>query len=367
VKPVGSGLTRRLVAAQGLVIAIGATTLTVVAVLAGPHLFRVHLREALGPVSGSAAAHLNEAFARTLMLSLGLAVLAAAVTALALSWFVARRITRPVRQLAAAAERVAAGSYRPRVPVPTPDDEIAQVTRSFNRMAEVVERTELTRRRLLADLAHELRTPLATLEGYVEGLADGVVAPEPETWQTLRDAFARLRRLVDDLGLVSRAEEQPPQLELTSVAPAELVHRAVRAAQPAAQRRRLRLHAVVDDDVPPVSVDAERMAEALHNLIDNAIRHTPGGGEIRVETATRGSRTELIVSDDGEGIDPDDLPYVFERFYRADASRTAHDGGSGIGLTIVAAIVRAHGGTVQAHSRGRGTGARFTIRLPTSG
>jgi signal transduction histidine kinase len=341
--------------------------MAVVAILAGPGLFRLHLREALGTVSGSAAAHLDEAFARTLMLSLGLAVLAAAVTALGLSWFFARRIARPVRQLAVAAERIAAGSYHSRVPVPAPDDEIAQVTHSFNRMAEVVERTEITRRRLLADLAHELRTPLATLEGYVEGLADGVVAPERETWHTLRDALGRLRRLVDDLGLVSRAEEQPPDLDLTPVTPAELVRRAVRAAEPAAQRRGVRLRALVDEHVPPVSVDAGRMAEALHNLIDNALRHTPSGGEIRVETAARDSGTELIVSDDGEGIDLADLPHVFERFYRADTARTAHDGGSGIGLTIVAAIVRAHGGNVHAHSRGHGTGARFTIQLPTGG
>jgi signal transduction histidine kinase len=190
------------------------------------------------------------------------------------------------------------------------------VTRSFNRMAAALESTETTR-----------------------------------------------RRLVDDIGVVSRAEEQPPDLELTSVAPAELIHRAVRAAQPAARRRDVRLH-VVDEHAPPIRVDVQRMAEALHNLIDNAIRHTPPGGDVRVETGMRNSWTELIVSDDGEGIGPADLPHVFERFYRADASRSGDHGGSGIGLTIVDAIVRAHGGSVHAHSRGRGTGAQFTIRLP---
>ncbi len=361
-----SVLARRLVTAHAVVIAVGATTLAVVAVVAGPRLFRSHVGEAPGPVSDSAAAHLVEAFARTLLLSLGLAVLAAAITALALSWYLARRIARPVGTLAAGAERIAAGGYSTRVAVPEPDDELAQVTRSFNRMAAALEGTETTRRRLLADLAHELRTPLATLEGYIEGLDDGVIAPEPATWRTLGDALARLRRLVDDLGVVSRADEQSANLELTSASPADLAHRAVLAAQPAAQRRGVRLRELVDDHASQVMVDVERIGEALHNLIDNALRHTPPDGEVRVEVAPHGGWTQFVVSDDGDGIDPADLPHIFERFYRADASRSGHDGGSGIGLTIADRIVRAHGGTVQAFSLGRGEGARFTIRLPST-
>ncbi|HEX6255953.1 MAG TPA: ATP-binding protein [Euzebyales bacterium] len=361
-----SGLTRRLLAAHAVVIAVGATTLAAVAVLAGPSLFRSHVRAALGPLSDSAAAHLDEAFARALLLSLGVAVLTAAVTALTVSWVVARRIARPVSRLADSAGRVAAGDYHTRVPVPSPDDELAHVTRSFNRMATVLEDSETTRRRLLADLAHELRTPLATLEGYVEGLDDGVVAAEPATWRTLADALARLRRLVDDLGVVSRAEQHPPDLELQQVGPGELVHQAVAAAQPLAQRRGVRLHADVTGRTAAVLVDVDRMGEALHNLLDNAVRHTGHGGDVTVTTDVDGGWVELVVADDGEGIDAADLPHVFERFYRADAARGDHHGGSGIGLTIVDAIVRAHGGSVHADSRGRGTGARFTIRLPTA-
>jgi len=360
-----SGLARRLLAAHALVIAVGAATLAAVAVLAGPSLFRSHIRAALGPVSDSATAHLDEAFARALLLSLGVAVLAAAVTALAVSWVVARRIARPVSRLADSSGHIAAGDYRTRVPVPSPDDELAQVSRSFNRMAAALEDTEDTRRRLLADLAHELRTPLATLEGYVEGLDDGVVAAEPATWQTLADALARLRRLVDDLAVVSRAEEQPPDLNLRDVAPANLVRRAVAAAQPAAQRRGVRLRTDVDAGVPVVRVDVERIGEALHNLLDNAVRHTARDGEVTVTAGTHGRWIQLVVADDGQGIDPADLPHVFERFYRADPARGGYDGGSGIGLTIVDAIARAHGGDVHADSRGPGTGARFTMQLPS--
>jgi len=361
-----SGLARRLLAAHAVVIAVGATTLAVVAVLAGPSLFRSHVRAALGPLSEGAAAHLDEAFVRALLLSLGAAVVAAAVAALAVSWVVARRIARPVRRLADSAGRVAAGDYYTRVPLPSPDDELAQVTRSFNRMAAALEGTETTRRRLLADLAHELRTPLATLEGYIEGLDDGVVAAEPATWKTLTDALGRLRRLVDDLGAVSRVEEHPPDLQLQHAAPGELIRQAVAAAQPQAQRRGVRLHSDVIGRQEAVLVDIDRMGEALHNLLDNAICHTAPGGDVTVTTKVDGGWVELVVADDGEGIDAADLPHVFERFYRADAARGDHDGGSGIGLTIVDAIVRAHGGDVHADSRGRGTGARFTIRLPTA-
>jgi two-component system sensor histidine kinase BaeS len=361
-----SGLTRRLLAAHAVVIAVGATTLATVAVLAGPSLFRSHARAALGPLSDSAAAHLDEAFARALLLSLGVAVLGAAIAALAVSWVVARRIARPVSRLADSAGRVAAGDYHTRVPVPQVDDELAQVTRSFNRMAAALEDTETIRRRLLVDLAHELRTPLATLEGYIEGLDDGVVAAEPATWHTLADALARLRRLVDDLAVVSRAEEHPFDLDLHQVRPDELLRQAVAAAQPTAQRRGVHLHSHIAGRPAAVLVDIDRIGEALHNLLDNAIRHTAPGGDVTVATDVDGGWVELVVADSGEGIDATDLPHVFERFYRADAARSDHDGGSGIGLTIVAAIVRAHGGTVRADSGGRGTGARFTIRLPTA-
>ena len=362
-----SGLARRLLAAHAVVIAVGATTLAVVAVLAGPSLFRSHVRAALGPLSDSAAAHLDEAFVRALLLSLGVAVLAAAVTALAVSWLVARRIARPVSRLADGAGQIAAGDYHTRVPVPPVDDELAQVTRSFNRMAAALEDTEATRRRLLADLAHELRTPLATLEGYVEGLDDGVVAAEPATWRILAHALGRLGRLVDDLAVASRVEGLPSDLQLQQITPGELVRQAVAAAQPLAQRRGVRLHSDVTGRPATVLADVDRIGEALHNLLDNAIRHSAPGGDVAVTTDIDGAWVELVVADDGEGIDAADLPHVFERFYRADAARGGdHDGGSGIGLTIVDAIVRAHGGSVHADSRGRGTGTRFTIRLPSA-
>lgn len=359
-----SGLARRLIASHGLVIAAGASTLAGVAILTGPSLFRSHVRQALGPMSDSAAGHLDDAFARALLLSLGLAILVASAAGLVLSWYLARRIAQPVSHLADAAERIAGGSVHTRVPVPSPDDELADVSRSFNRMAAALQETETTRQRLLSDLAHELRTPMATLEGYLEGLEDGVVPPGAATWATLGDALSRLRRLVDDLGAVSRAEELA-DLKLQPVAPQVLAESAVAAAQPIAQRRGVRLRADPGPDAPEVLVDVERLGEALHNLIHNAVRHTPSGGLVTVAVDADKSWVELIVRDDGEGIAEGDLPHVFRRFYRADPARGEH-GGSGIGLTIVAAIVQTHHGTVHAESDGPGTGSRFVIRLPAA-
>lgn len=359
-----SGLARRLIASHGLVIAAGASTLAGVAILTGPSLFRSHVRQALGPLSQDASGHLDAAFASALLLSIGLAVLVSAAAAFGLSWYMARRIAQPVSRLAGAAERIAGGSVHTRVPVPSPDDELADVSRSFNRMAAALEETETTRQQLLSDLAHELRTPMATLEGYVEGLEDGVVPPDAATWATLGDALTRLRRLVDDLGAVSRAEELA-DLKLQPVAPSVLASSAVAAAQPIAQQRGARLRADAGPDAPEVLVDVERLGEALHNLIHNAVRHTPPGGQVTVAVDADKSWVELIVQDDGEGIAGQDLSHLFQRFYRADPARGEH-GGSGIGLTIVAAIVQTHHGTVHAESDGPGTGSRFVIRLPAA-
>lgn len=357
-----SGLAGRLVASHAVVIAAGASTLAGVAILTGPSLFRSHVRQALGPLTEQSTGHLDEAFASALLLSIAIAVLVASVTAFALGWYMARLIAEPVSQLAEGAERIAAGNVRTRVPIPSPDDELAAVSRSFNHLAAALEDTESVRQRLLSDLAHELRTPLATLEGYVEGLEDGVVPADVDTWATLGDALSRLRRLVDDLGAVSRAEEST-ELRLRTIAPQILAGAAVRAAQPGARQRGVTLRAEAGKDVPQVRVDPERLGEALHNLIDNALRHTPAGGQVTVAVEAAGSWVEVAVRDDGEGIASADLPYVFHRFYRADPVRGG-DRGSGIGLSIVAAIVRAHHGTVHAESAGPGTGSRFVIRLP---
>jgi two-component system sensor histidine kinase BaeS len=360
-----SGLAARLFAAQLLVIVAGSATLALTALAVAPGLFRVHARQALAILPPDVVRHLERGFADALLLALAVATAAALVTALAASWLLARQLVRPIRTLADAAERIGQGTYEVRVLVPASGEELTTLGNAFNQMAAALASTEDRRLALLADLAHELRTPLATLEGYVEGLADGVVAADEEAWTVLQAELARLRRLAEDLTAVSRAEEQQLDLRRSLVDPGALVTAAVQAAQPSFAAKGIALHARVDHRLPSVAADPDRIGEVLANLLGNALQHTPPGGLVEVTAQGRGNELELAVADTGEGIPPELLERVFERFFRVDPARTRNGAGSGIGLTITRAIVDAHGGRVWAESAGYGCGTRLVLRLPT--
>ena len=365
IRPLRRSLTGKLLLAQLLVIVAGATTLALVALAIAPGLFREHVRDALGVVPEDVARHLDEAFDDAVLLALGIAIAAAAITAAAVSWFLSVRIVRPIGRLATAAERISRGSYGERVPV-TGSDELSVLAAAFNEMAASLESAELRRRQLLSDLAHELRTPLATIEGYVEGVRDGVVPPTPETWSVLGTESGRIRRLIDDLQKVSRAEERQLDLRIRPLAPGAIVAEAAQAAGPAYAAKGVALAITADDRLQPVAADGDRIGEVLTNLLDNALRHTPAGGRVEVRADGRGEEVEFTVSDSGEGIAPEHLGRVFERFYRVDSGRTRARGGSGIGLAIARALVEAHGGRIRAESDGPGSGARFVVTIPTA-
>jgi len=355
-------LVRRLFVGQLLVILVGAGTLGAVAFLVAPPIFHDHIRRAVGPVSDVVAHHLDQALSETLLLSLTIGILLAAAAATGVSWLLATRIARPVEELSRTADALAAGRLGERAPHPAAEDELADLTDAFNGMADALERTDATRRRLLADLAHELRTPLATIEAYHEGLADGVVEADGDTLATLQDATGRLQRLVEDVSLVSRAEEGQLSYDLGQLDLAELVRGAVDAIAPTA-----RDGCTVEVQLPqaPVMIngDRDRLAQVLANLLTNALQHTPDDGTVTVSlTATDGDAV-LAITDTGAGIAPEHLEHIFERFFRADPARR-HVAGSGIGLTISRAIVHGHGGEITAHSDGTGTGSTFTVRLP---
>ena len=358
-------LAGKLLLAQLLVIVAGSVTLLLFALSIAPGLFRGHVRDALGIVPQDVSQHLDQAFDDAMFVALGVAVGAAALTAAAVSWFLSVRIVRPLGQLALAAERIAQGNYGERVPV-TGSDELTILATAFNDMAASLESGELRRRQLLSDLAHELRTPLATIEGYVEGVRDGVVPATAETWSVLQTESSRIRRLVDDLQKVSRAEERQLDLRVEPVAPASIVADAVRAVGPAYAAKGVVLDTVVADRLPMVAVDGDRIGEVLANLLDNALRHTPPGGRVEVTAACAGDEVEFTVFDSGEGIDPEHLSRIFERFYRVDSGRARARGGSGIGLAIARALVEAHDGRLRAESEGLGTGARFVVTIPTT-
>lgn len=359
------GFAPRLFLAQGLVIVAGAATLAFVAFALAPSIFHSHVTREVGNLSETALDHLDQAFADAVLIALGLAIAAALLAAVAVSAFLAVRMTRPVRALADAARRIAGGNYSARVPVQGPE-EVADLATTFNEMAQALEMSERRRRALLSDVAHELRTPLATLEGYVEGLADGTIAAEPETWDVLAREARRMHRLVEDLAKVSKAEERQLDLLPAPMAPAVLVEAAVRAAAPSFAEKGVRLQASVDAELPDIEVDPDRVGEVLSNLLANALRHTPAGGSVEVGARRRGGDVEIAVADTGDGIAPEHLGRVFERFFRTDSARSRAAGGSGIGLTIARAIVEALGGRIHAESDGPGMGARFVIRLPVA-
>jgi two-component system sensor histidine kinase BaeS len=355
-------LAAKLLAAQLAVIIAGSASLTLVALLLGPTLYHRHIRDALGYVPPTVLHHLDQAFGQSLALSLGFGIAAATATAAAVSWLISTRIVRPVYALAGAARRVSRGDLNARVTV-TGDDELTVLAHAFNEMAGSLASAEERRRRLLSDVAHELRTPLATIDAYLEGLADGIVEAAPETWQLLRTETARLGRLSEDIARVSRAEERQLDLRPEPAQPRELLHAAIAAAAPAFEAKGVSLTLSPNGDSPNVEVDRDRIAEVLMNLLENALRHTSPGGHVTLSTRRDGDSALLTVTDTGEGLQPDQLEHIFERFYRADASRSRELGGSGIGLTIARALAEAHGGSLWAESEGPGKGARFHLRL----
>lgn len=357
-------LQRRLFVGQLLVVLAGAATLGVVAFLVAPPIFHDHVARAVGPVSDVVAVHLDAALSETLLLALSIGITASVVAAGGVSWLLATRIARPVEELSEAADALAAGDLDARARPPVTDDELADLTGAFNAMADALAHTEATRQRLLADLAHELRTPLATIEGYHEGIADGVIEADPATIEVLADATSRLRRLVDDVSLVSRAEEGRLPLDRRRLDAREVVTNALDAARPAAETAGVALAHDLPDTPVTVFADPDRLAQVLANLLTNALDHTSAGGSVTIRATGDERRAVIDVSDTGAGIGADHLPHVFERFYRADpARRRTH--GSGIGLTISRAIVQKHDGDLTATSPGDGGGTTFTIELPT--
>jgi signal transduction histidine kinase len=360
----GGSLATRLFAAQALIVIAGATTLVIVAVVIAPGLFRAHLQRAVGTVPADLAHHLDRALAQALLVSLAVAVTAALVTTLAVSWFITRRLTRPIAAMATAATRIADGDYDTRVPPSRLGVEFTLLDNAFNRMAATLQGTEHRRRALLADLAHELRTPVATLDSFLEGIEDDVIPTSEDTWHTLRQQTARLRRLVDDVDSVSRAEER--RLDVRPVNLDDVVAEAVSAAAAAFRGKEVILEHRPATAPARVNADPDRLREILDNLLSNALRHTPAGGTVTVTTTGDRSRVAVTVADTGDGIAAEHLPHLFERFYRADPARSHTTGGTGIGLTIARALTHAHGGDLYAASDGPGHGAAFTITLPAA-
>ncbi|WP_200958947.1 sensor histidine kinase [Nocardioides sp. Root190] len=353
----------RLLLAQALVLVAAIATAGAIAALVGPSLFHAHLLQAEHDATPSEVHHVEEAYQTASVLSLGVAMASATLIALLVSWYLTRRFQAPLTALTQAASAVSDGQYEARVPVGGAGPEMDSLATAFNTMAFQLAQTEDTRRRLLSDLAHELRTPVATLSAYLEGLEDGITPWTEGTRTVLVDQVERLSRLANDIDSVSRAEEGRIHLELASEPLEDLVKGAVRSHLDAYAIKGVQLVAEPGSNTV-ITIDRPRMLQVLTNLLDNALRHTPPGGAvmIRRRQAADGA-VEVSVADTGDGIPEGQLPHLFERFYRGDTARDREHQGSGIGLTVSQAIVEAHGGRLTAHSAGEGRGAVFTIRF----
>ena len=363
--PMPRSIRARLLLAFLVVIAVTLGTLGAAVLLVGPGYFAAAMGHFPGDPMGEAMDQATRAaFAEAMRQALLWATLIAVVTATIVSFAVAARIADPISSLSAAARRISRGHYAERVSVDA-TDELGELATSFNEMAGSLEATERRRLQLVGDVAHELRTPLATLDGYLEGLEDAVVPANDGTWRLLRTETARLTRLVDDLSDLWRAEAREVRLRPGPVEAVALCYEVVERFVPLAAPRAVRLE-VATDQAPTIMADRDRLAQILSNFLSNALRHAPEGSAVTLGAQSAAGRVTLSVRDQGPGLTADQLEAVFERFYRVDPSRSRALGGSGIGLAIARALAEAMGGRAWAESDGPGRGATFCVELPAA-
>lgn len=293
---------------------------------------------------------------------IGLAALTGVAAALTIGFLLSSGLLRPIRRLTQASQALARGNLNQQLPV-TSEDELGQLTATFNQMSAELARADEQRKRLTADVAHDLATPLQVISGYIDMLDEGDVTLTPARIDILRTELGHLRRLVSDLGILTQVEAGGVDIQMQAVSPSALLRHIGQTFEPIASRRGV--HVIVDapERVPAIHADEGRMMQVLRNLVENALRHTPDGGKIELGANERGEEVELRVTDTGDGIDAGDLPFVFDRFYRADKARGGNAGKMGLGLAICKALVQVQGGSIMAVSAGKGRGASIVMRF----
>ncbi len=357
-----------------IVISIEVIVLISAAEFAVSTAFERHLA-AMSSLMGSAEtleADLFDNFRAAVTEMLALATIVSAGAAVFLSLFVSRQVVAPVREMMVASRRIAEGNYRERVHIPRQAtieelDELAQLAVSFNQMAARLEQTETMRRQLIGDVAHELRTPLTTIKGSLEGLIDGVLPPDPLTFEHIYREADRLGRLVNDLQELSRVESGAFPLNRKAVDLAEAITATRARLIRQFEEKGVELKIELPADLPKVYADEDRLGQILLNLIGNGLQYTPPGGSVTVQAKVAYGVAEVSIADNGIGIAAEHLPHLFDRFYRVDKSRSRVGGGSGIGLTIARHLVEAQGGRIWAESEGVGKGSTFRFTLPLAG
>jgi signal transduction histidine kinase len=306
----------------------------------------------------------QQSFIASVNQSIFIAILVGGCVAVILTLVFSHSIVSPIDALTKAAQKMEHGDLSQHVEVKS-GGEVGQLARAFNAMADGLQHVEQLRRNMVTDVAHELRTPLSNLRGYLEAMQDGVVEPTPENIASLHQEVMLLNHLVDDLQELALVEGGQLRLNQQPIQLGDEVNKTICITQPEADIKGISLTANIPPDLPVVSVDPERLKQVLRNLLENSLAYTPEHGNVCIEAQSQNGMVEVSVKDSGIGIAPDHLPYIFERFYRADRSRTRSTGGAGLGLAIVKKIIEAHGGQVSAESvLEKGTTINFT--LPTT-
>ena len=290
--------------------------------------------------------------------------LLAVAIALVITFVLSRYISAPIQALTLSAKRLGQGDFSQRVKFHG-KGELGELAQTFNSMANDLERTEQLRRNMVTDAAHELRTPLSNIRGYLEAIHDGVVTPDTATIHSLQEEAILLSRLVDDLQELALAEAGELKMATRAEDISELIHQTVAGARVQAAVKGVSVTIDLPGKLPLVNIDSYRIGQVLRNLLENAVAHTTKGDSIAVVARQQGSWVEISIADTGEGIPAEDLPNIFERFYRVDKSRSKATGGYGLGLTIAKRLVEAHGGKIEAQSE-LGKGSTFTFTIPLS-
>jgi signal transduction histidine kinase len=364
--PGGRSLVTRLLLAQGAVLMASVVTAAMVAVAVGPPLFHDHMMQAGHMPGPEAMGHIEEAYWSAGVITLGVALAFALGCALAVTWYLGRRLQRPLEALTGAARAISAGDFESRVSATGAGPELDSLAEAFNVMAGRLQTTEEVRRRLLSDLAHEMRTPVATISAHLDGLEDQVATWGPEEARVLRTHTDRLARLARDLDEVSRAEEGRLELHPRAFEVAAALRTAAEAQREPYAGKGVALTVQPVPGALWVQGDPTRVQQIIGNLLGNALRHTPAGGSVTLAAAADDGTVRVAVSDTGDGIPAEQLPHLFERFFRGDTARERDSRGSGIGLTISRALAEQQGGSLTATSPGPGRGARFTLSLPAA-
>jgi len=369
-----SHLTAKLLASYLLVVLIGMAAIWVTTRFTTPAAFQRHLRfmeermagQGMGPGHGGQSgmmADFYQNFQASFNESLVIAFVAASLVGLVLSYWLSRSIIAPVQSMKNASQRIAQGHYDERVSS-RGTDELSQLAASFNQMAEQLEQVETMRRRLIGDVAHELRTPLTAIKGSTEGLMDGVLPANDETYQQIHNEAERLNKLVNDLQELSRVESKAISLDIHPLDVSSLMQTTQKRMQFQFDEKRVALNLSLPHAPILVLADEDRVLQILTNLLGNALQYTPENGTVTVTIEREKLFAKFTIRDTGIGIPAEFLTHIFDRFYRVDKSRSRAHGGSGIGLTIAKHLVEAHGGKIWAESEGENKGSVFIFTLP---